>query len=85
MSLNIKNEQTHALVRELAERTGRSQTSAVEDAVRRRLAELDRDGDDTMLEDLRRISEESAARMTPEEKGFDYDAWLYDAQTGLPR
>ena len=33
MSLNIKNERTHALVRELAERTGQSQTSAVEEAV----------------------------------------------------
>lgn len=40
MSLNIKNERTHELVRELAELTGMSQTSAVEDAVRRRLAEL---------------------------------------------
>ena len=40
MSLNIKNERTHALVRELATLTGMSQTSAVEDAVRRRLDEL---------------------------------------------
>ena len=40
MSMNIKNEQTHALVRELAALTGMSQTSAVEDAVRRRLEEL---------------------------------------------
>jgi antitoxin VapB len=40
MSLNIKNEGTHALVRELAALTGMSQTSAVEDAVRRRLDEL---------------------------------------------
>lgn len=40
MSLNIKNERTHALVRELAALTGMSQTSAVEDAVRRRLDEL---------------------------------------------
>ena len=41
MSLNIKNEQTVALVRELARRTGLSQTSAVEEAVRARLAELE--------------------------------------------
>ncbi|MDQ0727018.1 antitoxin VapB [Microbacterium sp. W4I20] len=41
MSLNIKNETTHALVRQLAELTGQSQTSAVEDAVRRRIAELE--------------------------------------------
>lgn len=40
MSLNIKNERTHALVRELAGLTGMTQTSAVEDAVRRRLEEL---------------------------------------------
>ncbi len=41
MSLNIKNETTHELVRRLAALTGQSQTSAVEDAVRRRLAELE--------------------------------------------
>jgi antitoxin VapB len=41
MSLNIKNEITHALVRQLAAMTGQSQTSAVEDAVRRRIAELE--------------------------------------------
>lgn len=45
MSLNIKNERTHALVRELAQRTGVSQTRAVEDAVQRRLDELR--GEDT--------------------------------------
>lgn len=41
MSLNIKNETTHELVRQLAAMTGQSQTSAVEDAVRRRIAELE--------------------------------------------
>jgi antitoxin VapB len=41
MSLNIKNEQTVALVRDLARRTGLSQTSAVEEAVRAKLAELE--------------------------------------------
>ena len=40
MSLNIKNPQTVALVRELARRTGLSQTGAVEEAVRAKLAEL---------------------------------------------
>ncbi|MGB3375500.1 MAG: type II toxin-antitoxin system VapB family antitoxin [Microbacterium sp.] len=40
MSLNIKNEKVHDLVRQLAELTGQSQTSAVEDAVRRRLDEV---------------------------------------------
>lgn len=41
MSLNIKNERVHEMVRRLAELTGQSQTSAVEDAVRRRLEEMD--------------------------------------------
>ena len=42
VSLNIKNEETHRRVRRLAELTGQTQTSAVEDAVRRRLEELER-------------------------------------------
>lgn len=41
MSLNIKNERTHALVRRLADRTGLSQTSVVEQAVQRWLDELE--------------------------------------------
>ena len=40
MSLNIKNERTVGLVRELAERTGQSQTSAIENAVAAQLAAL---------------------------------------------
>jgi antitoxin VapB len=40
MSLNIKNERTVRLVRELAERTGQSQTSAVESAVAAQLETL---------------------------------------------
>jgi antitoxin VapB len=40
MSLNIKNEQTHALARELAEITGESITGAVTVAVRERLDRL---------------------------------------------
>lgn len=44
MSLNIKNEEIHARVRRLAELTGLSQTGAVDDAVRHRLAELEGSG-----------------------------------------
>ena len=52
MSLNIKSERTVALVRELAARTGSSQTAAIEEAVSARLAELERD-DDTRVENKR--------------------------------
>lgn len=40
MALNIKNEHTVALVRELASKTGQSQTSAIEEAVAERLKEV---------------------------------------------
>ncbi len=41
MSLNIKNERVHELVREAARRTGRSQTSVVEAALEAYLRDLD--------------------------------------------
>ena len=86
MSLNIKNEQTVALVRELARRTGLSQTSAVEEAVRAKLAELA--GDETpgirrakvndLLSELdRSITSRQRKRIRAEE------TQLYD-ENGLP-
>lgn len=41
MSLNIKNDRVHALVREAARRTGATQTSAVEAALLQYLDSLD--------------------------------------------
>ncbi len=40
MSPNIKNERVHALAREAARRTGMTQTSVIETALQRLLAEL---------------------------------------------
>lgn len=87
MSLNIKNEETHRLVRELATLTGQSQTSAVEDAVRRRLAELHSDGDperrrralNQTVEEMQKI-----AASDPEWLATNWDDELYD-ENGLPR
>ncbi|MEQ6898003.1 type II toxin-antitoxin system VapB family antitoxin [Microbacterium sp. KR10-403] len=98
MSLNIKNERTHALVRELAERTGMSQTSAVEDAVRRRLAELGAPTGAARRPDfspeevarrraaVHRILEEFWADTTPEQRASLATAEddLYD-DLGLPK
>lgn len=86
MSLNIKNERTHALVRELATLSGMSQTDAVTDAVQRRLAELSAAPDDRgarlarVLELAREIRESFGTDGVP-----DIDAELYDPATGLPR
>jgi antitoxin VapB len=41
MSLNIKNERVHELARTAARRTGRSQTSVVEQALEELLARMD--------------------------------------------
>lgn len=84
MSLNIKNERTHELVRQLAELTGMSQTSAVEDAVRRRLEELKSQASqmrgrrpppkyppeevERRIAAIRRISAAFVAETTPEER-----------------
>jgi antitoxin VapB len=87
MSLNIKNETTHALVRQLAELTGQSQTSAVEDAVRRRIAELE-GAKDAEVERKRAAIRETVRRfraLTPIGPSFEeiMDE-MYD-ESGLPR
>ena len=83
MSLNIKNERTHALVRELATLSGMSQTEAVEDAVTRRLEQLRRSAREGLSERLLELGRSSAQRMGPE-RFENSDEWLYD-ENGLPR
>ncbi len=87
MSLNIKNETTHELVRRLAALTGQSQTSAVEDAVRRRLAELE-DGREAEIERRRAAIAAviARARLVPRTGRSTEDIMdeLYD-DTGMPR
>lgn len=87
MSLNIKNERTHALVRELATLTGMSQTDAVTDAVERRLTELGKASD----EKIQARVDEVMALVRQISPGFR-EAWgdrdptddLYD-DLGLPK
>lgn len=78
MSLNIKNERVHTLAREAAQRTGRNQTSAIELALERLLADLDRDRDDAARIDLIHAMQRTAADVD-----LSTDA-LYD-DAGLPR
>ena len=85
MSLNIKNEHVHDLVREAARRTGKSQTSVVEEALRRYLDELEREQsraakDKRLYEALARIDALVAAH--PGDYDFNGD-FLYD-ENGLP-
>ena len=84
MSLNIKNEKTHRLVRELARLTGESMTAAVEQAVRERLVKVRtvRGGD--MAERLLKIARESAPRWKEPFRSMDHGELLYD-EKGLPK
>jgi hypothetical protein len=89
MSLNIKSQRAVALVRELAARTGTSQTAAVEDAVARRLSELDR-GESARADARRAAAEETLRKLdqllTDEDKRVVQrkESELYD-DNGLPR
>lgn len=84
MSLNIKNEEVHRLVRRLAELTGQSQTSALEDAVRRRIEEIEHDTNrEARIERLLAIGRRTAAAMDPTLSN-DPNDFLYD-EMGLPR
>ena len=84
MSLNIKNERTHALVRELATLTGVSQTEAVEQAVRARLAELNADAEiQRRYERIMAISRETSQILREHGWTLSTDD-LYD-ENGLPK
>ena len=86
MSLNIKNDRVHALAREAARRTGLSQTSVIEDALKRLLADLDTPQADARLEQVDMVLERVDSIVTDEIRAAiraDLDD-LYD-ESGLPR
>ena len=88
MGISIKNAETEHLIRQLAEKTGRGQTEAVNFAVREALERLN--ANSRQAERLARILAVTD-RMAPLLKGFDMDAalygenGLYDRETGLPK
>lgn len=84
MSLNIKNEETHRLVRELADLTGESQTAAVEVAVRERLAQVKRLRSAGLADRLLAIGADAAHRLPEALRTADHGDLLYD-ESGLPR
>jgi len=86
MSLNIKNAETHRLVKELADATGESMTQAVTEAVRQRLERLKAEaspGKDFDVQEILAMAREIGTRFPPGyfETAFDD---LY-GDDGLPR
>jgi len=84
MSLNIKSEETHQLVRELAERTGETMTAAVTAAVRERLERVRREQGESLADRLMAIGRDCAARLKEPFRSADHADLLYD-ERGLPR
>ena len=85
MSLNIKNEHVHELAREAARLTGKSQTSVIEEALEKLLADLEHERRKVGLkEDIMAIVADFQARLTPEDRERMTTDWLYDDETGLP-
>ena len=84
MSLNIKNERTHALVRELATLQGVRQTEAVELAVRARLDELNDERETQRRFDMTMEISRETGRIIRESGGSFSTDDLYD-DMGLPR
>lgn len=81
MSLNIKNEETHRLVRELADLTGESMTAAVTEAVRER---LERIKSDFQTGDIMELAREIRERLPPGYLDVEHGDLLYDDK-GLPK
>jgi antitoxin VapB len=83
MSLNIKNEQTHQLVQELAELTGETQTTAVTIAVRERLERIRHVREAGLADRLLAIGRDTAPRLLEPYRSVDHGELLYD-DNGLP-
>jgi antitoxin VapB len=84
MALNIKNEETHRLVQELAALTGESMTTAVARAVRERLERVRRERRGGQVDRLLAIGRDCASRLKEPWRSGDVNDLLYD-ERGLPR
>jgi antitoxin VapB len=84
LSLNIKNDETHRLARQLADLTGESLTTAVTEAVRERLDRVRRERKTDLASRLLKIGEECAAHLQEPFRSADHGELLYDKR-GLPR
>ena len=87
MSLNIKNEHVHALAREAARLTGKSQTGVIEEALEKLLADLEYSpaAIEARKADLLALAADFHARTVAAGDGPLSSDWLYDDETGLPR
>lgn len=88
MGLNIKNERVHALARQAAAATGRTQTGAIELALEELLRRHGLDPDEARIrvtiEHAQRIVADYTGNTTQTNAEVRTVADLFDATTGLP-
>jgi antitoxin VapB len=84
MSLNIKNEKTHRMARELARATGESMSVAVSEAIRERLERIRANSNQDMVERIMKIAEECGPLWKEPYRSIDHGDLLYD-EKGLPK
>jgi antitoxin VapB len=87
MALNIKNPETYRLVKELADLTGESMTTAVTEAVQEKLDRIRAERADDVEARAQRILElaaEIGRQLPPGYLDQDFDELLYD-EKGLPK
>ena len=83
-SLNIKNEEAYRLIRELAEREGKSMTTVVIEAVREKL-EREPTINEERIQYWLKVGQEIRASADPEWLARDPTEDLYDDESGLPK
>ena len=84
MSLNIKNDQTHKLAKELAKATGQNMTAAITEAVRERLDRVRSEQGAGLAERLLAIGKDCAAHLREPFRAVDHGELLYN-EKGLPQ
>jgi antitoxin VapB len=78
MSLNIKNEETHKLAKELAALTGQTMTLAVNQAIREKLERLRKQKEMSMAQRLVEIGKDCAHRLKESSKSTEHGNMLYE-------
>jgi len=84
VGLNIKNEETHRMARELARLTGESMSAAVNEAIRERLDQIRGKSKDEMLKRILKIAEECGPLWKEPYRSTEHGDLLYD-EKGLPK
>lgn len=84
MALNIKDDETHKLAKELARATGESMTAAITEAVRERLDRVRSEQGTGLADRLLAIGKDCAAHLREPFRSVNHAELLYN-EKGLPR